>query len=84
MYIAKQLCWCVYVCVYVTGPVKIDHLSAKKSPIVLLLLYHNFLTIYTTTTKSLSLLQNVMSSSAVYRIGILCYDRKILVKYNLV
>ena len=44
----------------VTGPVKIDHLSAKELSIFSFLLYHNFITIYTTTTKSSSLLQNLM------------------------
>ena len=34
--------------------------ECKKSPILSFLLYHNFITIYTTTTKSSSLLQNLM------------------------
>ena len=44
---------------YVTGPAKINHLNAKILPIiryVLYLLYHNLITIYTTATKSSSLL----------------------------
>ena len=45
----------------VTGPAKIDHVSTKKDHRFLTcLLYHNLKTIYTTTTKSLSLLQNLM------------------------
>ena len=34
--------------------------ECKKSPILACLLYHNFITVYTTATKSLSLLQNLM------------------------
>ena len=45
---------------FVTGPVKIDHVSTKKLPILLYLLYHNLITIYTTATKSSSLLQHLM------------------------
>ena len=41
--------------VYVTGPAKIDHLSTKNCQYFSFLLYHN-LTIYTTKTKSSSLL----------------------------
>ena len=33
----------------------------KKSPILLCFLYHNLITIYTTATKSSSLLQNLMA-----------------------
>ena len=44
---------------YVTGPVKIDHLSTKNRQFLMYLLYHNLITIYTTATKS-SLLQNLM------------------------
>ena len=43
----------------VTGPAKIDHLSAKNHRFLACLFYHN-LTIYTTATKSSSLLQNLM------------------------
>ena len=50
----------MYVCTYVTGPVKIDHLSAKNYRFLVCLLYHNLVTIYTTATKSSSLLQNLM------------------------
>ena len=45
---------------YVTGPAKIDHVSAKNRRFVACLLYHNLITIYTTATKSSSLLQNLM------------------------
>ena len=45
---------------YVTGPAKINHVSAKKSPIFPYLLYHNLRTVCTNTIKSLSLLQNLM------------------------
>ena len=44
--------------VYVTGPAKIDHVSAKNRQFLVCLLYHNL--IYTTATKSSSLLQNLM------------------------
>ena len=44
----------------VTGPAKIDHLSTKNFQFLACLLYHNLITIYTITTKSLSLLQNLM------------------------
>ena len=44
---------------YVTGPAKINHMSAKNCQFLACLLYHN-LTIYTTTTNSSSLLQNLM------------------------
>ena len=43
---------------YVT--VKIDHVSAKNCQFLACFLYHNLITIYTTTTKSSSLLQNLM------------------------
>ena len=49
-----------YLLTNVSGPAKIDHVSAKKSPILPCLLYHNLITIYTTATKSSTLLQNVM------------------------
>ena len=45
---------------YVTGPAKIDHLSAKNHRLLACLLHHNLITIYTTGTKSSSLLQNLM------------------------
>ena len=45
---------------YVTGPAKIDHVSAKNRRVLACLLYHNLLTIYTTATKCSSLLQNLM------------------------
>ena len=45
---------------YVTGPAKIDHVSAKNRQFLACLLYHNLITIYTTATKSSSLLQNLM------------------------
>ena len=45
---------------YVTGPAKIDHVSAKNCRFLVCLLYHNLITIYTTATKSSSLLQNLM------------------------
>ena len=45
---------------YVTWPAKINHLSAKNCRFLLSLLYHDLITIYTTATKSLSLLQNLM------------------------
>ena len=45
--------------IYVTKPAKIDQVSTKNRRFLVCLLYHN-LTIYTTTTKSSSLLQNLM------------------------
>ena len=45
---------------YVTRPAKINHVSAKKSPIFSFLLYHNLRTIYSNKTKSVSLMQNLM------------------------
>ena len=45
---------------FVTGPVRINQLSAKKHQFLECLLYHNLITIYTTATESLSLLQNLM------------------------
>ena len=36
--------------IYVTEPTKIDHLSTKNCQSFLSLLYHNLITIYTTTT----------------------------------
>ena len=45
---------------YVTRPAKINHLSTKNCRFYLFLLYHTFITIYTTTTKSPSPLQNLM------------------------
>ena len=47
------------VLIFVTGPAKIDHLSAKKPLIFSSWLYHNIVTICTTTTSS-SVLQNLM------------------------
>ena len=41
-------------------PAKIDHLSAKNRRFLACLLHHNLITIYTTATKSSSLLQNLM------------------------
>ena len=43
-----------------TMPAKIDHVSAKNHRFLACLLYHNLITIYTTATKSSSLLQNLM------------------------
>ena len=45
---------------FVTGPANIDHVSAKNRRFLVCLLYHNFISIYTTATKSSSLLQNLM------------------------
>ena len=45
---------------FVTGPAKIDHVSAKNRQFLACLLYHNLITVYTTATKSSSLLQNFM------------------------
>ena len=45
---------------YVTRPAKIDHVSAKNRRFLACSLYHNLITIYTTATKSSSLLQNLM------------------------
>ena len=45
---------------YVTGPVKIDHVSAKNRRFLACLLYHNLIIIYTTATKSSTLLQSLM------------------------
>ena len=44
----------------VTKPAKIDHLITKNHRFVACLLHHNLITIYTTATKSSSLLQNLM------------------------
>ena len=64
---------------YVIGPVKIDHVSTKNGRFLPCLLYHNLITIYTTATKSSSLLQNLLSS-ATYGNGIAHSERKILAK----
>ena len=45
---------------YVTGPVTIYHLNVNNHQFLLSFLYHKLITIYTTATKSLSLLQNLM------------------------
>ena len=45
---------------YVTGPAKIDRVSAKNHRFLACLLYHNLITIYTTATKASSLLQNLV------------------------
>ena len=45
---------------YVTGPAKINHVSTKDCQLLVCLLYHKLITINTTTTKSSSLLQNLM------------------------
>ena len=45
---------------YVTRPAKIDHVSTKNRRFSACLLYHNLITIYTTATKSSSLLENLM------------------------
>ena len=45
---------------FVTGPAKINHVSTKTRRFLACLLYHNLITIYTTATKSSSLLQNLM------------------------
>ena len=55
-----DLCIIPYGMKYVTGPTKIDHLNTKNHQFLACLLYHNLLTIYTTATKSSSLLQNLM------------------------
>ena len=44
---------------YMTGPARIDHVSTKMS-IFSYLLHHNLIACYTNTTKSLSLLENVV------------------------
>ena len=44
----------------VTRSAKINHVSTKKLPIFLFLLYHNLQTTCTNKTKSLALLQNLM------------------------
>ena len=54
----KQLSLTLYI--YVTGPAKIDHVSAKNRRFLACLLYHTLITICTTATKSSSLLQNLM------------------------
>ena len=47
MYVRMYTClkwvatYCMYSFIYVTGPAKINHVSAKKSLIFLSLLYHN-------------------------------------------
>ena len=46
--------------VFVTGPAKINHLSAKNHWFCSSLVYHNMITIYTTAIKSSSLMQNLM------------------------
>ena len=52
--------WTEKLVVYVTGPAKINHVSAKNCRFFLSLLYHNLQTVYTNTVKSLSLLQNLI------------------------
>ena len=52
---------CVSTSVYVTEPVKIDHLSTKDHRFCSSLLYDNLITIYTTIPKSSSLLLNLIS-----------------------
>ena len=56
------MCLCTHecVCIYITGPVKIDHVGAKESTIFLFLLHHNLIAICTSTTKSFTLPQNLM------------------------
>ena len=44
----------------VTGPAKINHLNAKNCQFCSYLLCHNLITIHTTTTKALTILQNLM------------------------
>ena len=41
-------------------PSKIDHVSTKNRRFLACLLYHKFIIVYTTATKSLPLLQNLM------------------------
>ena len=60
----------IYICVCVTGPTNTDLLSARKMPIFCLC-YHNLITIYTTTTKSITTAEFNGLSSAAYRNGIL-------------
>ena len=50
----------VIVLAFVTGPAKTDHVSTKNRRFLLCCLYHNLITIYTTGTKSSSLLQDLM------------------------
>ena len=50
---------CVFL-IYVTGPAKIDHVSTKNHQFLACLLHHNLIIIYTTATKSSSLLRNLM------------------------
>ena len=66
----------------VTGPAKIDHVSTKNHRFLACLLYHNFITVYTTATKSSSLLQNLMGflQQLTEISGIVHSERKILVK----
>ena len=52
--------WESYTIIYVTGPAKINDVSTKNRRFLACLLYHNLITIYSTATKSLSLLQNFM------------------------
>ena len=46
--------------IYVTGPAKINHVSAKDRRFFPSLLYHNVRTVYTNAIKSLSLLLKLM------------------------
>ena len=52
----------MYLYMYVTWPAKINHLRTKKLPnFCLCSIIRNLITIYTTATKSSSLLQNLMN-----------------------
>ena len=65
--------------IYVTGPVKIDHLSIKNHRFLACLLYHN-LTIYYCSKIFITTAEFNMLSSAAYGNGIVHSERKILVK----
>ena len=66
---------------FVTGSAKIDHLSTKNHQFLLFLCDHNVITIYTTTTNTSSVLQNLMGfPSAAYENGILHSEQETLVK----
>ena len=66
-----------------TRPAKINHLSAKTSPIFAFLLYHNLITVYSTTTKPSSLLQNLMGFLLQFtEMGYFILNRRYQQKYN--
>ena len=62
-YVNKCWSYCLWLGIYnrqVTGPAKINHVSVKLP--IIALLYHNLIISYTSTTKSLRLLQDLMKN----------------------